>query len=400
MKNNTYRSFGAFEKAFWLINQMAIKDFAIIAELEGNASTEAWQSALHQVRLHHSNLALRVNTNVTSHLILEPTDAPVSLKVIEGNEQLSWQETVEQERKVAFDIEGPTVRAVVLQKQGTSTLILLAHHSLFDGMSLTYLIRDILTALNNKFAPAPYASKSLDEVLGFSTDHPQQSPDILVTERMSPVQGHIDSFKLPVALTAKLIERSKAEQTSVHGALAAAVFLAGRKIFNDWKDKTVKLASPVNMRKALNLGDVCGMFITTEASEHHPEQGSSFWDIARQVKGGFATDQKAHATSFIEQIQQILFHIPDSQQILEILKKAFNHQVMISNLGQLPYQSDFGKLKIKDFWGPIVLSGIGQTPTIGAVTVNGSLHLTNISELSVPRLFETMTEVIEEACIS
>lgn len=400
MKNNTQRSLGAFEKAFWHIDHIEIKDFAVVAELEGNASTEEWQSALKQVQLHHSNLGLRVNLDANSHFVLEPTDAPITLKVIEGDEQLNWQKTLELERTIAFDVKGPTVKAVVLQKQGSSTLILLAHHSLFDGMSLAYLTRDILTALSNQFTPVPYPSKSMDELMGFSTDHPHQSPDILVAERLSPVYGHIDNLKLSVDLTTKLIERSKAEKTSVHGALSAAVLLAGRKFISAWNEETVKLVSPVNLRKTLGQDEVCGMFITIEPYELHPEQKPVFWDIARQVKASFATDQKAFITSFIAQMHQVLFGIPDNQQILETLRGAFGHDVMISNLGQLSYGSNFGKLKIKDFWGPIVLSASKEMPTIGACTINGSLHLTSTGRLPLPQLFKTVEAILQEACES
>lgn len=374
------------------------KDFAIIVELKGNASTGEWQSALNQVQLQHANLSVRVTTNADSDLVLEPTESPIPFKIMNVDEQVNWQKIVEEERTIAFDITGPLVKVVVLQKQDACILILLTHHALFDGMSLTYLTRDILAALNHQFVPEPSVSKNMNELLGLPTDHPQQSTVLLSAERESSVCGQIEAFKLSEALTTKLTEYSKAEKTSVHGTLSAAVLLAGRKLQKDWNEKTVQLMSPVNVRKALNVGEECGLFVITEPFALQPDQALAFWDIARLVKTGFAMDKRAYTKAFTEGIQQLIFHIPDTNQIIDILKKNFNHQVMISNLGQLPYGSDFGKLKIKDFWGPIVLTGLGHVLTIGAVTVNGSLHLTNTSELLLPQLFETIEEILQAAC--
>ncbi|HTF65759.1 MAG TPA: hypothetical protein VK638_24025 [Edaphobacter sp.] len=62
----------------------------------------------------------------------------------------------------------------------------------------------------------------------------------------------------------------------------------------------------------------------------------------------------------------------------------FNAQVMLSNLGRLPFDSTFGPLKLETLWTPSALRGIEGEQTLGALTVNGSLHLTHTSSKPIP----------------
>ncbi|UOE47937.1 hypothetical protein MTO98_26355 [Mucilaginibacter sp. SMC90] len=43
MKNYQSRTLGAFEKTFWLLDQIDSKDFALAAEIEGFATITNWQ---------------------------------------------------------------------------------------------------------------------------------------------------------------------------------------------------------------------------------------------------------------------------------------------------------------------------------------------------------------------
>jgi hypothetical protein len=71
---------------------------------------------------------------------------------------------------------------------------------------------------------------------------------------------------------------------------------------------------------------------------------------------------------------------------------------MLSNLGRLPFDSTFGPLKLESLWAPCALRGIEGEQTVGAVTVNGALHLTETSPAPIPGLLTGMAEVFRRAC--
>ncbi|CAG4995522.1 hypothetical protein DYBT9275_01658 [Dyadobacter sp. CECT 9275] len=86
------------------------------------------------------------------------------------------------------------------------------------------------------------------------------------------------------------------------------------------------------------------------------------------------------------------------QQMLDALKQAFNHHIMVANLVRVRYSTDFGSLKLKALYGPMVRSGKGMEQTIGALTTNGSLCLTNTSDTPIPGLLAEIEHILAKAC--
>lgn len=84
--------------------------------------------------------------------------------------------------------------------------------------------------------------------------------------------------------------------------------------------------------------------------------------------------------------------------MLDALKQAFNHHIMVTNLVRVRYKTDFGPLKLEALYGPMVRSGKGMEQTIGALTTNGSLGLTNTSDTPIPGLLDEIERILEKAC--
>jgi hypothetical protein len=86
------------------------------------------------------------------------------------------------------------------------------------------------------------------------------------------------------------------------------------------------------------------------------------------------------------------------KQAFQLKRNAFNAQVMFTNLGCLPFGGTFGPLKLQTLWAPCALRGIEGEQTLGAVSVNGSLHLTHTSPAPIPSLLAGMEEELRKAC--
>ena len=83
--------------------------------------------------------------------------------------------------------------------------------------------------------------------------------------------------------------------------------------------------------------------------------------------------------------------------MVDLLKEAFNHQIMVTNLVRVNYNTDFGKLKLKSVYGPMVRSGKGMEQTIGAISTNNQLSLTNTSDNPIPDILGNMQKILEIA---
>jgi hypothetical protein len=125
----------------------------------------------------------------------------------------------------------------------------------------------------------------------------------------------------------------------------------------------------------------------------------AFWDLARFAKDDLSTIKSTENISRMVDLQStaVSSNLTD-EQALQLKQNAFNAQVMISNLGRLPFDSIFGSLQLENLWAPCALRGIEGEQTLGAVTVNGSLHLTHTSPAPIPGLLAGIEQELRKAC--
>jgi hypothetical protein len=403
MEKTQNRTLGAFEKTFWLLDQIDSKDFALAAEIDGTAPIANWEMAIKAVQRRHPNLSVKIVMDELSRPVIEHVDnLAIPLRVVNARSGYRWEQEVERELSQRFDTaQGPLVRVVLVQKPQDTVLIVAANHTLADGTSVSYLIRDLLAAVTGAELEKFDIQLSNDQTLGLPDDMPAQTvsdmPILKVSDRI--VKPLVSSLLLPVEKTARLIERAREEQTTVHGAICAAVLLGSRRLRVEWSDVKMELISPICTRGVLHLDDRFGLNITTHPVFFENEQHLSFWELARLAKHGLeATSSKEHVKNYLGFFRDLVFGHNNIQQLLDILKGAFNHQIMVTNLVKVKYKTDFGALKLKSLYGPMVRSGKGMEQTIGAVSTNGALGLTNTSDAPIDGLLEEIGIILTEAC--
>ena len=145
------RPLGPSEQYFWLSNQNGAKHFVIAAEIIGDATVEAWVSAV-EAQLRHPLLRISIQSGPDGPPCFhEHANIPIPLRIVPEENSVTW--TVEMAKELATPIllnGAPLVRITVLRKSGGSTLLLSMHHSIADGLSSAFVIRDILEALSGK----------------------------------------------------------------------------------------------------------------------------------------------------------------------------------------------------------------------------------------------------------
>jgi NRPS condensation-like uncharacterized protein len=151
--NNFLRPLGPSEHYFWLSNQNSAKHFVIAAEILGDAAIEAWISAVAVAQLRHPFLRASVEYGPEGQPCFhEDPNTPIPLRIVPEEEFAKWQ--VEMAKELANPIPfngGLLVRVTLLRASGRSTLLLSMHHSIADGLSSAFVIRDILEALSGRW---------------------------------------------------------------------------------------------------------------------------------------------------------------------------------------------------------------------------------------------------------
>jgi hypothetical protein len=412
------RPLGAFEHLFWLADQHRPLHFTVTAEIEGKTKPDDWRLALDRAQTRHPLLSVSIADLASDPHFVSHAGVRIPLRVVEARDpSLSWQAEASEELARPFESRNPPLaRAVLVHGSDQAALILALHHSIGDGMAASYVIRDVLAALAGEdLAPLPLSPSqeelalvALDALAASETGDELQQEQAGAASSYRPRDGvrpTVRGLGLPKTFTEKLRNRARREGTTVHGALLAALAIVGAGVSPRWRGIPIRVLSPINVRGALGAGEDCGLFVgaATNGLDSGDFDGSParFWNLARHAKAGVASGQTEQGiVTVVSALQQAVENRPDVAAVAEFVSQAFAHEAVLSNLGQLPFGSRFGHLKLTSVWGPSVLGGFDGEQTVGVATVEGQLFLTQTSYTPPMGFLEEMQKTLVEACAS
>jgi hypothetical protein len=405
------RPLGGLEHFFSLIDQHRPVHFAMAAQIEGPTSIPAWRTALDKLQERHPLLSVAIETN-TGHAPYFRTvrNCPIPLRVIPGPTESNWEAEIAQELVTPFDMrQAPLVRAVLMHGQNESVFIFTAHHSIADGLSSAYAMRDVLRALAGEtleplplvpaLEPLVYMSQPTNDANGSLEPEVRDQGRPVTFSTICGLRPSIEALSLTPDLTRILIERARKERTTVHGALCSALVLAGRESYDDWNHSPVRVMSPFNLRKQLGIGEDYGVFVWAGSVPMSPRTLADFWDMARFAKSSLTEKQLLGRVAIeMEGMEQTMNSGIDVHGAAQVLVQGFPCELVLTNLGKLCVRVDSGSLRLKALWGPAVLIGFGNGQTVGVTTTNDSLCLLHTSFTPIPSLLPRAEQILKSAC--
>jgi NRPS condensation-like uncharacterized protein len=407
------RALGAREQMFWLMDQKHPVHLTVTAEVKGTTKARDWRDALDAVQKRHPILSTLIKRNEEGQPALYHADAaPIPLRVVDGRVQEHWELELDREMALPFAPEqAPLIRTVLIHKPQSAVLIVISHHSIADGMALVFLIRDLLQVLSGEQIEAFSVTSSGEELLN-KLPKGEEIVQVETSQAGAPaaepalyregdgLAPRAIARKLDEHLTAALKERARREGTTVQGALCAALALAGRKTSSAWRKQSVRVMSPVNARAHLRAGEACGLYLGAGAMiPFQPGDSSGFWEMARFAKQKISPSQTFQSLSAsLHGLEAIMNKDMDVETAAQIAAGAFARELMVSNLGQMPYGSEFGRLRLEAVWGPTALQGLVGEQNVGVATTNGALRLLHASYILIPHLLENTELILRAAC--
>jgi len=405
MNKSTNRPLGTNEKVFWLLDQITTTHFAVVAELDGNLPEDSWRQALDIVQHRHPNLSVQISGNEYHALHFNHVeDCRIPLRVVKAHTGESWNGVLEEELCNPLDTTiAPLVRTVLIQQPGKSVFMFISNHSIGDGMSAALAIRDILTVLSGRTIEGLLPLAPLDELAGAplnEIENVKLQDFEQVKSNVTPrLYVNFERVKLSSTLTKKMIERSKLEKTTVHGALSAVIVLTLKMRNESSQERAVGILHPLSARTTLSLGDDYSLLNSIINLPYQPSHQQEFWDFAREVRQGLSITQapewiKADTTA----TQGLFASGMDINAVADALRHGTAHDVLLSNLGLISFESDFGDLQLKSIYGPMVLTAHPLAQTIGVVTFNGELTLSLTGLVPSQSLLDAVVKIIEKVC--
>jgi len=398
------RPLSTLERALWLHDQVEPSHFCVSGLIEGATTVKEWRMALASLQQRHPLFRASIQTDQNGvPFFREEAAPPIPLRIVEGNAEQQLEQEIAREISTPFLSPGqaPLIRAAVLHEKKRCIVILAAHHSIADGISLAYAIRDLLQALaGNALKPLP-VPPSHEELLGIVED-PADSATSGVAGSVKPeffkLVPRVASILLSRKLTGGLRERAQLEGSSVHGALLASIVFAAKELAVASDRPQLNLASPISTRKLLNQGDICTMLTDIAIQDLSFPESGDFWELARHIKNDLAPQASLEriAGSRME-FRRIFANAPDGETTIQSIRQHMRPDFVLSNLGDPGLETQAGRLRLEAVWGPAILMGIREDQQfLGAATANGRLSLLYSSYTPIPRLLETIESTLAE----
>jgi hypothetical protein len=408
------RLLGSDQMFWWLIDQNHPVHIALVAEVTGPTTVEAWRMALDEVQRRHPNLSGRIARDRDGHLWFHHVaDAPIPLRMLEGDAAI-WETELIREMTTRLDLgQAPLARATLIHQHDRSTFILAMHHSIADAKSILFAIRDVLLVLSGqpveKLPPTPSLASLLfrgsrrgDDDASDASPLPMASGEPDIFRSFDGETPSMTRRTLPPSLTSALRQRCRTENTTVHGALVTAAVMAARQVSAELSQASIAVISPSDMRTLLGAGeDVAPLAGGATMTMPPPAQPAAFWPTARLVRRDLVPPKTlAQLSRSFAPIENFMSTHPSSRETIALLASHGGPKISVNNLGAIPFESRFGALTLQAIWGPCILLGYEGERLISAATVNGSLHLMHTSYQPLASLLERVDQHLAAACSS
>ncbi|WP_339485564.1 condensation domain-containing protein [Pseudomonas sp. EL_65y_Pfl2_R95] len=399
------RYLGPFERFFWSSDQQSAKHFTLVAQIAGHTRVTDWRQALDAVQGRHPLLQVGIAVDIERQpYFKKKVNAQIPLKVINMAPD-HWPDLVSNELSTPFCASSELLlRATLLHTEQRLALILSAHHAIADGLSLAFIVRDLMQAMTGvkmREYPLPLAQ---EELVGTAQSSPTYQG---IPQRPARAQLLDRSAKIPLVQSLRMdarasdILRLRARQAgaTLHGALIVALIKAGDQGGAAWAKRPVRIKSPVNVRGLLGRTDECALSIVSAESLIEDREHITFWALARCLSTEVGAARSVETvTKFAAGLGALFDDQSDPGAATEFLLSAGSIDMMVSNLGELSFASQVDGLHLESMWGPSTFMGMEGEQNIGALTVNGALHLVCSSYTPVDDLLGRARLILMAAC--
>lgn len=406
------RALANMERAFYLLDRGTRFNGVQVVTLRGPIDEALLREALLRLQARHPLLRVRLRGDDKKLSLTDEDHGPLPLTVRARHSDTDWISVAEQELNLPFDRDGDHLtRLQLLRGDDRSDLILAHHHVTADALSIIFAIRDLLTDLDllrrgealPKVESLPLLSPMPDLLppkarglrLFLPMNHffwkhvvgkPLRRAKTLPLEKSVPAaerRNQVVHRALVGETLPSLRERVRKEQTTVHGALAAALLLAtSQEVFSDrlaqGRSTTTGCFTAVNLRGELtpSVGEAMGLYISQVTTFHQMVPPPSLWDLARELRQKL-TKTLAQGEQYLTMPLIGLF-IPRFGDVAARFVRSFDAAspalTGVTNLQKLPIPLDYGALHIEDYQITVGLSVVGQL-LLAVTTVGDRLNL-------------------------
>jgi NRPS condensation-like uncharacterized protein len=382
-----YHQLGTEERMVWTYDRIRPLHFMITANIIGTLHLEELQQALIKVQQRHPLLNVKIALDRSEIPWVVNDIGSIPVRLVERHSPYQWQQEVERELATPFDWHrAPLIRLVLVRGNEASDLIISCHHSISDGMSVVFLLRDILQMLGtpDRFLPALPPRPPYAQLIPHSEKPPASSfePSLATTTQTQATvpansRPRLHTWSLSTAETSEIVHACKQAQTTVHAAICAAFLLTIAQQPQFDAAIPLKCLTAIDIRRFLPVvEDDFGSYYGLKVTAHPIDPALSLWDLAHAVKAQLARHTAPDQIfAQIPDVEGFLSTQPSSDDVIKMMEIVNGNDVFVSNLGRLTIPQQYGELQLAAIYGPAVMTHLDRHLFVGVATLGGRMFL-------------------------
>ena len=441
-------------------------NISLVVRITGKVTASQFQEAIKKARLKHPLLGVKIKYDETYRSWFTNTDVPINpIRILTRDSDSQWYDELCEEHQNYLDMTHyPLIRFVLLIGKEGADFIIFANHATCDGMSLSYLARDIVYFLaypdnqvTSPILPVPLddehttPSLKVSALARFIMDKMDQkwqtNPVFFDTEAFRSVHTafwrktfyNIVYRQLSKPDTERLVQACRAHSVTVNTAICTAFSAAIHSIHTTHHKYMDVIGVAVNMRDLMcgDQKDFFGFSASGIAANYKYNTQIDFWANAQKlhkqiqrkltkqvyVKNLSEKFLMSHAMSeamlmavYGKDLQPgdrnyeevAAFRQDDKNVVINMLKKRkmLNAQELqiafvCTNLGRATYPESFGEYEIRSMiFTPS--AALLMECVVGVITIGGQLNLTvsNLANTDSKEELESLTGIAFEFLMS
>jgi len=383
VKSDLNRPLGAFEKLIWLVDQWTPRNFAVVARIEGDSvSVNDLKVALGHAQRRHPALRAAIQASKNGSPWFVPCGKPIDLRVVSRTSDTQWLREAGADLALAFQTdEGPLLRACLVQGVAVSEFILTAHHSIGDGISAIYLVRDLLESMEGHSPEVLPARPPVEDILPrVNVAVPLQErhssslvpPQLRIVDR--PKKPMLQALDIGSSKLEHVLMRCREESTTLQGALLAALLLSLPE------QHSVSCLSPINLRSLFpSVIDDFGLFLSSGMAILDRQTAPDFWLLARAARQQVmqVLEPQALRARFAG-MASVVSGNQNPQSIYENVWRSIGYNAVLTNLGRFPSMPKVKHFQVTALY-PVQSPDL--EPVISVATTDQRLSITISSDV-------------------
>jgi len=407
MTEPVFRRLGKLEKFQWLVDDTCCVNNVVHVRISGQVSEFSVRAALEC--LYNSFLLLQtgvVRDGWSEARFVRSSAHTLPFRTAAIEDKLVFQ-VIETELQTPLPIEtGPMARCILLRHSpDRSTLMMTYNHIVGDAMTGIFLLKRLLSLIEKteigiednqpprilELPADEYFAKDMTSVR-FVMETLRIIGRHLVSQCRwgKPVVPSVDDIsylkdrkaivamrELPRLTIDRLSDQARKENTTVHGALAAAFLKAIFEEHDPSKTHYVMLLSPVNLRVFLDnkMKEIMGNYASLTNAAFAGCLDNSFWDLARNIKTSLqkSIDRGEPFLALRNPFFKVnLFGAGDTGKRIytERFNASFPNMVGLSNLGNVKIKNLYDTFSVDSFSGAATPSAFNNISSIAASLSN------------------------------